>query len=66
MWGWQLGRGACETSVGHAELEGSVDSPARNAPEAAEFVARSQVKAVGLVMATWYLPTNTCKNRCWE
>lgn len=32
----------CETSVGHGELEGSVDSPARNAPKASEFIARSK------------------------
>lgn len=53
----------CEASVGHAELEESVDFPDRNVPEAAEFIARSKVKAVGLVMAIWYLPNNTCKNR---
>lgn len=34
-------RGGYEFSVGHVELEGSVDSPAGNALKVAEFVARS-------------------------
>lgn len=51
------------TTEGRILGTGSVDSPDRNAPEAAEFIARSKVKAVGPVMAIWYLPTNTCKKK---
>lgn len=55
--------GRHEFSVEYVEPEGSVDSPAGNALEAAEFVARSKEKVVGLVMAIWYLLTNTLTTR---